>query len=139
MIPIAKYHIIAELTASRMAPSVSQGDFVPAIIVFQVFALGFRNDDSAALGHDHHIGVVDCPIHSSVVKSSRLHKTINVNAEMPVGTTKSAVHLLIDRIDIKYKMDFNITSTLKPIAGKLATTLQNRYYPTFGRSPAGRG
>ena len=55
---IFKHHVIAEILARRCTPRLTQRDFLPAIVVFQVFALGFRTDELAALGHNQNIGVV---------------------------------------------------------------------------------
>ena len=55
---ILKHHVIAEILARRCTPRLTQRDFLPAIVVFQVFALGFRTDELAALGHNQNIGVV---------------------------------------------------------------------------------
>ena len=40
------------------APRLTECDFLPAVVVFQVIALGFRADEFAALGHNQNIGVV---------------------------------------------------------------------------------
>ena len=55
---ILKYHVIAEILARCCAPRLTECDFLPAVIIFQVFALGFRADKLAALGHNQNIGVV---------------------------------------------------------------------------------
>ena len=55
---ILKYHIIAIVLTRRCAPRLTEGDFLPAVIVFQMVTLGFRADELAALGHNQNIGVV---------------------------------------------------------------------------------
>ena len=49
------------------APRLTERNFLPAVIVFKVFALGFRADELAALGHNQNIGImldkaIDCKI-----------------------------------------------------------------------------
>ena len=46
---ILKHHVIAEILARCCAPRLTECDFLPAVIVFQVFALGFRTDELATL------------------------------------------------------------------------------------------
>ena len=55
---ILKRHVIAEIIARCCAPRLTERDFLPAVIIFQVFALSFRTDELAALGHNQNIGVV---------------------------------------------------------------------------------
>ena len=46
---ILKHHVIAIVLARCCAPRLTQRDFLPAVIVFQMFALGFRTDELATL------------------------------------------------------------------------------------------
>ena len=55
---ILKHHVIAEILARCCAPRLTECDFLPAVTVFQVVALGFRADELAALGHNQNIRVM---------------------------------------------------------------------------------
>ena len=46
------HHVIAEIHARCCAPRLTECDFLPAVIIFQMFALSFRTDELAALGHN---------------------------------------------------------------------------------------
>ena len=46
---ILKHHVIAEILARCCAPRLTECDFLPAVIIFQMFALSFRTDELAAM------------------------------------------------------------------------------------------
>lgn len=53
-----KHHEIPILVSCMTAPHCAEVDFLPAVVVFQVFALGFRKDDLALFRHNQNVGIV---------------------------------------------------------------------------------
>ena len=55
---IPEHHVITVLAPGGSPPRASQFNLFPAVIVFQMLALGFCKDNLAALGHNHNVRVV---------------------------------------------------------------------------------
>ena len=53
-----KHHEIPILVSCMTAPHCAEVDFLPAVIIFQVFALGFRKDDLALFRQNQNIRIV---------------------------------------------------------------------------------
>ena len=70
-----KYHIIFEFGAAHIVPLLTESEFILAVVIFELFALCFNEDNVSALSSNHEIRLM--------IDKTIKAKTFSVDNTMP--------------------------------------------------------